>query len=547
MKMPEHQTHLIRGVATSGGVAMGHVHLLRYRPRHIAFTEAADPEAELRRAEQARDRARRELQDLGETSSREIGPECGQIFLIHQMMLDDRDYWDSVVRVIRARRACAEYAVQQATRQFIAMFSGMEDTYMRARMADVQDIGNRLLHALNPEQASFSPFPEKGGVAAARYFLPSQVLELCAQGVQGFLAQEGSRSSHAAILMRMLGVPAVSALGASFSRLFNGCTVIADGFTGDVLIDPDDASRESYGAFLRAEKGEGELVGQLSGLPSQTRGGRRVAILAGIWQPSDLDLALRMGAEGVGLYRTESLFRDRPDVPGEEEQTRVYRSMVNLLGKRPLTVCAASLGAHSQITCLPFDEEQNPAMGLRGVRYSLRHPELLRTQLRAVLRAAEGGSVSMTFPMVTSAEEFRLARAALSRAEDELRAEGLAFGKVPLGVMIGTPAAALIAEELAREADFFTVSMNGLTQFALAVDRANQSVSTIYDYRHPAVIELARRAVFAAKNAGIPAVICGDAAADPLMLDFFLGLGVDALVVAPSSVLKLRRAVRAMQ
>ena len=168
MKMPEHQTHLIRGVATSGGVAMGHVHLLRYRPRHIAFTEAADPEAELRRAEQARDRARRELQDLGETSSREIGPECGQIFLIHQMMLEDRDYWDSVVRVIRARRACAEYAVQQATRQFTAMFSGMEDTYMRARMADVQDVGNRLLNALNQTQASFSPFPEKGGVAGAR-------------------------------------------------------------------------------------------------------------------------------------------------------------------------------------------------------------------------------------------------------------------------------------------------------------------------------------------------------------------------------------------
>ena len=254
-----------------------------------------------------------------------------------------------------------------------------------------------------------------------------------------------------------------------------------------------------------------------------------------------------MGAEGVGLYRTESLFRDRPDIPGEEEQMRVYRSMVNLLGDRPLTVCAASLGAHSQITCLPFDEEQNPAMGLRGVRYSLRHPELLRTQLRAVLRAAEGRSVSVTFPMVTSAEEFRLARAALSRAEDELRAEGLPFGKVPLGVMIGTPAAALIAEELAREADFFTVSMNGLTQFALAVDRATQSASTIYDYRQPAVIELARRAVFAAKNAGIPAVICGDAASDPLMLGFFLGLGVDALVAAPSSVLELRRAVRAMQ
>ncbi|OUP13120.1 phosphoenolpyruvate--protein phosphotransferase [Anaeromassilibacillus sp. An200] len=537
----------IRGVATSGGVACGLVHFVYDPVAAPVFCKAADVQQELARVELAWETAREELDLLCGIAGREIGGECEKIFEIHRMMLDDEDYSEAVRRVILEQGACAEFAVRRATIQLGAMFSGMEDAYMRARIADVQDIGRRLLHALNPALTVQPPLPE-GCVAAAPYFTPSQILQLCGDGVRGFLAQEGSSKSHAAILARMLDVPAVTALGASYSRLYDGGMVIADGFTGDIILDPDDRALAAYREYAKRPAVREETLRQLCSLPARTRGGRRVGILANIWKTSDLPLVVSSGAEGVGLFRTESLFRNRTEPPGEEEQLRIYRSAARQLGDHPMTVRTASLGAHSQVSCIPYEEEPNPVMGVRGIRFSLEHPDLFSAQLRALLRAAADFPVGLTFPMVTGVEELRRAKELLHHAMEELRDRNVPFCEnIRVGVMVDTPAAALIAEALAREVDFFDVGTNGLTQFALAADRANPALTTLYDFHHPAVLELVKRAVFAAKNAGIPAIICGDAAADPLMLGFFLSLGVEALSVAPSSVLELRRAVRSME
>lgn len=537
----------IRGVATSGGVACGLVRFVYEPVTGTVPRQAEDPQKELIRLESARDTAREELDNLCRIAGKEIGGECEKIFEIHRIMLDDEDYCNAIRRIILEQGACAESAVRRATDQLGAMFAGMEDAYMRARLADVQDIGRRLLRALDPD-CSVPPALPEGCVAAAPYFTPSQILQLCGDGVRGFLTQEGSSKSHAAILARMLGVPAVTALGVSYSRLFDGVMAIADGFTGDVILEPDDRTLAAYREFAKHPAVREETLRQLCNLPARTRGGRRVGILAKIWKASDLPLVLSSGAEGVGLFRTESLFRNRTDPPGEEEQYRIYHSAARQLGGLPMTIRTASLGAQSQVSCVPYDEEPNPAMGVLGIRFSLEHPELLRTQMRAILRAASDAPVSITFPMVTGVEELRQAKDFLHQSMEELRGRGVPFcEKIQIGTLIDTPAAALIAEELAREVDFFDIGTNGLTQFALAADRSNPAMNTLYDFHHPAVLELVRRAVFAAKNAGIPAIICGDAAADPLMLGFFLSLGVEALSVAPSSLLELRRSVRSME
>lgn len=533
----------IRGIATSGGVAFGPVRFVGAPSRQVVMNKAENPAQELVRAEWAREAAKQELEEICRTVGREFGDVCEKIFQIHRMMLDDEDFREAIRRAIQTEGWCAEYAVRRATGQLTAMFSGMEDAYMRARLADVQDVGQRMLRALDPALDEFPPLPE-GCVAAAPYFMPSQILRLCGNGVLGFVTREGSRTSHAAILARMLSVPAVSALGTSYSRLYDGGIVIADGFTGDVVLDPDEETSKAYRAFERRPALGEEALGQLRTLPARTRGGRAVKILAKIWKPSDLPLVLESGAEGVGLFRTESLYRNRTAPPTEEEQYRVYVSLARQLGDRPLTIRTVTSDGNLR----NLDEETNPAMGVRGIRFSFENPDLFHTQLRAILRAAAEHRIAVTLPMVTSAGELRHARRALLRVMGELREEGVPFGEaVPVGVMIDTPAAALIAEELAREADFFDVGTNGLTQFALAADRSNPAVSTLYDFHHPAVLELVRRAVFAAKNAGIPAVVCGDAAGDPRLLGYFLGLGVEALSVAPSSVLELRRAVRSME
>lgn len=533
----------LRGIAASGGVALGPVRFADLRVQAIEKRRADNRDQELVRAEWARETAKQELGELCRVVGREIGSECEKIFEIHRMMLDDEDFREAVRRAIQTEGWCAEYAVHRATEQLKAMFAGMEDAYMRARLADVEDIGQRMLRALDQRLGACPALPE-GCVAAAPYFTPSQVLRLCGGGVLGFVTREGSRTSHAAVLARMLSVPAVAALGASYASLYENATVIADGFTGDVVLDPDEETALAYRACERRTVLNAEADGQLRTLPSRTRGGRAVKILAKIWKPSDLPLVLESGAEGVGLFRTESLYRNRTSPPDEEEQHRVYLSLARQLKGRPLNIRTLTSDGSLQ----SLGEELNPAMGVRGIRFSFENPELFRTQLRAILRASAEYPVSICLPMVTNAEELRHARGVILRVMNELRGENVPFGaKVPVGVMIDTPAAALIAEELAREADFFDVGTNGLTQFTLAADRANPAVSALYNFHHPAVLELARRAVFAAKNAGIPAIVCGDAAGDPRMLSYFLGLGVDALSVPPSSVLELRRAIRSME
>ena len=316
----------IRGIATSGGVAFGPVRFVGAPSRQVVMNKAENPAQELVRAEWAREAAKQELEEICRTVGREFGDVCEKIFQIHRMMLDDEDFREAIRRAIQTEGWCAEYAVRRATGQLTAMFSGMEDAYMRARLADVQDVGQRMLRALDPALDEFPPLPE-GCVAAAPYFMPSQILRLCGNGVLGFVTREGSRTSHAAILARMLSVPAVSALGASYSRLYDGGVVIADGFTGDVVLDPDEETSKAYRAFERRPALGEEALGQLRTLPARTRGGRAVKILAKIWKPSDLPLVLESGAEGVGLFRTESLYRNRTAPPTEEEQYRVYVSL----------------------------------------------------------------------------------------------------------------------------------------------------------------------------------------------------------------------------
>ena len=474
-----------------------------------------------------------------ETRAR-LGEEQSLLFKIHQMMLEDLDYRETVTGLIRSEKVCAEYAVDQAAAQFSAMFTQMDDSYMRERAADVLDVSRRVLRLLTGREDD-ALMEAEPAIIAADDLAPSETARLDRERVLAFITAKGSASSHTAIFARTMGIPAVVGLGDSLLEAYGGREVFVDGTSGEVYVEPDAETVAGLQRRRAAEDERRSYLERFRGREAAAPDGRRVLVCANIGSPADLGAALTGDADGVGLFRSEFLYLGRDDFPSEEDQYRAYREAVEAMGGRTVVVRTLDIGADKQADYFRLPREENPAMGMRAIRICLTRPQVFLTQLRALYRASAHGRLAIMFPMITSVAEVRRIKEICAQARRELEAEGKPFdGHAELGIMIETPAAAVISDLLAREVDFFSIGTNDLTQYTLAADRQNAAIEPFCDRHHEAVLRLIRTTVENAHGAGIWAGICGELAADAALTDIFLDMGVDELSMTPGSILEIK-------
>ena len=532
-----------RGTSVFSGIAIGPLKLFRRREAQISRNSDLTPEAEFARFQRARDIARQQLGELYQRTLEKLGEDAAAIFEIHQMMLEDEDYVDAVREALEGQGATAEWAAIAAGERFAAAFSAMEDSYMRARSADVRDVSRRVADILTGTEGGALQ-GEEPAILMADDLTPSETVQLDRSRLLGFLTRRGSVNSHTAILARTMGIPAL--VGVDFQENWEGETAVLDGEGGRVYIDPTEELRAAMEARLRAGQAERALLQGLRGKANVTLDGREIRVCANISGAEDVEGALQNDAQGVGLFRSEFLYLERADLPGEEEQLAVYRRVVQAMAGKKVIIRTLDVGADKQAPCFQLEREENPALGYRAIRICLTRREVFKTQLRAILRASAFGCVSVMFPMIISVGEVRAARALLEECRTELEAGGIPVGRVEVGIMVETPAAVMIADELAREVDFFSLGTNDLTQYTLAIDRQNPRLDAFYDPRHPAILRMIRQTVEAGHRHGCWVGICGELGADPALTEAFLRMGVDELSVAPSAILPLRRHIRGL-
>ena len=530
------------GKSILNGIAIGTIRCFRRREVRVEARSKLTPGEELARFEQARREAQAQLKELYDSALAEVGEDNAAIFDIHAMMLDDEDYLDAVRCVIEGQRATAEHAVQVTGENFAAAFAAMDDTYMQARAADVRDVSGRVVRILSgaeDEQAWDRPF-----ILMADDLTPSETVQLDRSKLLGFVTRHGSANSHTAILARTMGIPAL--VGVDIEEGWDGHTAVLDGYNHCLYIDPAADLLASMESKRRADAEQASLLQGLKKKPNVTLDGTQVQVYANIGSASDVGLVLQNDAQGIGLFRSEFLYLGRADYPTEEEQFSVYRRVVETMAGRKVILRTLDIGADKQADYFGLEREENPALGFRAIRICLTRREIFKTQLRAILRAAAFGTVSVMFPMIISVREVRDAREVLEECRRELEEEGVPQGRVEVGIMVETPAAVLLADELAREVDFFSIGTNDLTQYTLAIDRQNPRLEPFYDPRHPAVLRMIRMTVEAGHRHGCWVGICGELGADPAMTETFLRMGVDELSVSPAAVLPLRKRIRSL-
>ena len=535
---------IFKGKGACRGIAFAP--LRRYERADLAAAPraAADVRAEHARFEQARAAAAAELDELALQGRDKLGEENAFLFEVHRMMLEDEDYLEAIRAMILEQNTGAEYAVSEAGRRFSRLFAEMDDEYMQARSADVEDVSRRVLRCLvGRERQERLAGP---AILFSDDFSPSETARFDPALVRGIVTEKGSLNSHTAIFARTMGIPAVVGVGETPAAEQFGLPAIVDGREGALVVDPSPEINERYLRCKQRLEEEAARLEEYRGRPTRTADGRPVRLYANISGVADAQAALENDAEGIGLFRSEGLFLGRSTLPDEEEQYQAYAGVVRRMAGRPVIIRTLDVGADKKADCLALAPEENPALGLRAVRVCLRQPELLDTQLRAILRASALGPVSVMVPMIASLWEVRAVRERLDAARSQLEARGAAFDpKLPLGIMVETPAAALISDRLAPLVDFFSIGTNDLTQYVLAADRMNSQLADYYDPRHPAVLELIGRTAHNAHRHGIWVGVCGELAAEPDMTRTLLELGVDELSVPPASVLGLRRAIAA--
>lgn len=535
----------IQGKGVCGAVTMGKLYFYKKDNDTISRKTITDPEAEQQRFDRARQQAAQELDALHEKALREVGEIHAQIFEIHRMMLEDEDYCSSVSHIIHTQRVNAEYAVLRTSDSFSQMFSTMTDEYMQARAADVVDISNRLIRCLNGGNEE-SLLTREPVILVAEDLTPSETVQLDKEKILAFLTLRGSENSHTAILARTMAIPAVVGLG-QLDPAMEGKTAIVDGFTGTVCIDPDAEAIAAYTRKKQQEEEKHRLWQSLRGKSNTTRDGRSIRLYANIGGLDDISAALQNDAGGIGLFRSEFLYLQNDHMPTEEEQFRAYREAAEKLAGKPVIIRTMDIGADKQIDYFHLPREENPALGYRAIRICLSEPELFRTQLRALYRAGVYGDLSIMFPMITSPEEIRHIQKQAELARQELRQQEIPFREhMETGIMIETPAAAVISDILAPMVDFFSIGTNDLTQYALAIDRQNPSLEAFYQPHHEAVLRLIHQVIRNAHKAGIWAGICGELGADPALTERFLRMGVDELSVSPAQILPIREKIRSM-
>ncbi len=536
----------LKGKGVCGGVTLGTLAVLRRNAAAVKRRKVQNAEAEVARFQTARQDAIDKLAELYEKAVADVGKDNAAIFEIHQMMLEDLDYIESVEGIIRTQQVNAEYAVQTIAANFAEIFSSMEDDYMRARAADVKDISNKVLGCLGDAGSSW----ESGSgsyILAADDLAPSETVQLDKSRVQGFVTAAGSVNSHTAILARTIGIPAVVSTGSSIGEEYDGKLIAVDGYTGEVFVDPDEATLERIKAKMEQDAQHKKLLEELKGKKSITGSGQQVHVYANIGGTGDLASVLANDAEGIGLFRSEFIYLESKDYPTEEQQFEKYKLAAEAMAGKRVIIRTLDIGADKQADYFELLQEENPALGYRAIRICLERPELFATQLRAICRASAYGKLAVMFPMIISVEEVRKARKILREVQAELKYAGVSFDpKMEVGIMIETPAAALISAELAKEVDFFSIGTNDLSQYTLAIDRQNQQLEPFFDAHHPAILRLIEMTVQGAHAAGIWCGVCGELGADLSLTKEFVRMGMDELSVSPASILPLRKKIRSL-
>ena len=536
---------MYKGTEASAGIGIGKAVLVRSAEPVIRRELAADADAEVERLRKAlADTAVRTEKLASELASRTGEKEAG-ILQAHLMLLSDPTLIGEIESFIRKEAVCSEYAVEAVCSAYAGLFSAMDDERMRQRAADVKDIKNRLqqvLQGIEPEDAASLP---PGSVILAKDLTPSMTAGILPSHIAGIVTEQGSRTSHSAILARALEIPAVVAAAGILDAVSDGDDIIVDGNAGEVILRPSEAQKAEYRQkreqFLREKKELERYIGR----PTVTLDGVQVELAANIASPEDVEKVLRYDGEAIGLFRTEFLFMDRACVPAEEEQFQAYRKTAAAMGGRPVIIRTLDIGGDKEVPCMGLKKEENPFLGYRAVRLCLdRKEDIYRPQLRAILRASAFGTVRIMIPMVTSLEEFRETRQLIREIQTELTEEGTAFDPhIPVGIMVETPAAVLLADSFAREADFFSIGTNDLTQYTLCVDRGSEKVSDLYSPFHPAVLRSIRHIITCGRNAGIPVGMCGEAASDPMMIPLLLAFGLNEFSMSPSAILQARKII----
>lgn len=528
------------------GIAMGKALVLKEEERMVKREKVQDSERELVRLEQARAEAEEQLQELYEKAVKEVGEASAAIFEVHQMMLEDEDYLESIQNMILTEKVNAEYAVSITGDNFAQMFASMDDEYMKARAADIKDISSRLVENLQGNEKEDLSSME-ASVIVADDLTPSETVQMNKKKILAFVTIHGSINSHTAILARMMNIPALVGVPLDLESIQTGMQVIVDGHCGEVVFDPTEEQWETAEEKIREEREKKELLEQLKGKENITLDGRKINIFANIGSTDDLGYVLENDAGGIGLFRSEFLYLGKNDYPTEEEQFQAYKQVLQTMGGKKVIIRTLDIGADKQVDYFHLGKEENPAMGYRAIRICLKEPGIFKVQLRALLRAAVFGNLSVMYPMITSVEEVKQIYAIVEEVKSELNTHGIPYKVPEQGIMIETPAAAMISDELAEMVDFFSIGTNDLTQYTLAIDRQNECLDEFYHPHHKAVLKMIQMTVDNAHHAGKWVGICGELGADTEMTELFVRMGVDELSVAPSMVLKLRKIVREMK
>ncbi|MBQ7384015.1 MAG: phosphoenolpyruvate--protein phosphotransferase [Clostridia bacterium] len=533
------------GKGVFGAIAIGKISVFKKQETHIRRSHIANPEAELERVRVAKEKAFVQLSEIYEKALREVGETNAQIFEIHMMMLEDDDYNDSIRHIIESQSVNAEYAISLTSKNFTAMFASMDDAYMQARAADVKDISDRLITCMEQGGGDESP-SDVSTIICADDLTPSETVLLDKDKILAFVTAYGSSNSHTAILARNMNIPAVIGVGKEFiGCIRDGDTAAVDGFTGEVFINPDKKTLTAIEAKQREDLEKKELLKKLKGKESVTLDGTRVNIYANIGGVDNIGAVILNDAGGIGLFRSEFLYLERKDYPTEQEQFEVYRKVLVSMSGKKVIIRTLDIGADKKVDYFGLDEEENPALGLRAIRICLTRPEIFKTQLRALFRASVFGNLGIMFPMITSVSELERILEICDEVKTELDEKNIEYSEnIEIGIMIETPAAAIISDKLAPMVDFFSVGTNDLTQYTLACDRQNPRLEPFCDTHHEAVMKLIE---LSAKNAhahGAWIGICGELAADTSLTERFLRMGIDELSVSPSYVLRIRDTVR---
>lgn len=535
----------LSGKSVYKGIVMGPVVVFKNSDHQVKRKKIENAELEIERVETALEAAKEQLQKLYDKAVKEVGEASAAIFEVHQMMLEDEDYLDSIHNSIRTEMINAEYAVAVTGDNFSAMFANMDDDYMKARAADIKDISNRLVQNLEGKDGLDLSTME-AAIIVADDLSPSETVQMDKDKILAFVTVHGSTNSHTAILARMMNIPALIGVPVNLEEIQSGMEAVVDGFTGEVIFEPSVDLCSQTKIRIQEEKEKLELLNTLKGKENVTLGGKKINIYANIGSVGDVGYVLENDAGGIGLFRSEFLYLGKSDFPTEEEQFRAYRQVVQMMAGKKVIIRTLDIGADKQVEYFNLGKEDNPALGYRAIRICLKQPDIFKTQLRALFRAAVYGNLSIMYPMITSTEEVRQIYEIVDEVKEELEKEQIPYKLPEQGIMIETPAAVMISDELAEIVDFFSIGTNDLTQYTLAIDRQNEKLDDFYNPHHKAILKMIQMVVDNAHKYGKWAGICGELGADPELTKKFIRMGVDELSVAPSMILKLRKQIREM-